>query len=117
MAEGVQYDPGYFRGVFSVSESGVLVYALGRPDLATRLTWLDRAGKPVGEPFGEPAEYSSLSVAPDGKRIAAGINDSATGVASIWLFDTRGVRTRFTFGELAEGRCGRATEAASRSRD
>jgi eukaryotic-like serine/threonine-protein kinase len=103
VAEGVQYDPGYFRGVFSASESGVLFYALGAAgSLATRLTWLDRAGKPVGEPFGEPAEYSSLSVAPDGKRIAAGINDSATGIASIWLFDTRGVRTRFTFGDLAD---------------
>ena len=38
-----------------------------------RLTWIDRAGKPIGEPFGEPAEYSSLSLSPDdAKHIAAG---------------------------------------------
>ena len=63
---------------------------------------MDRAESPRGEAFGEPAEYSTLIVAPDGKRIAAGINDPATGVASIWLFDGRGVRTRFTFGDLSD---------------
>jgi Tol biopolymer transport system component/tRNA A-37 threonylcarbamoyl transferase component Bud32 len=104
VAEGVQYDPLFFRGTFAASDDGVLLYALGAGGLsATRLTWVDRAGKPVGEPFGEPAEYSSLSLAPDGKRIAAGIGDSASGMRSIWLFDSRGVRTRFTFGELSDG--------------
>ncbi len=104
VAEGVQYDPAFFRGAFAASDDGVLLYAQGAGGTAaTRLTWVDRAGKPVGEPFGEPAEYSSLSLAPDGKRIAAGINDPATGTASIWLFDSRGVRSRFTFGELADG--------------
>ena len=103
VAEGVQYDPGFFRGAFAVSDDGVLLYAQGAGgSAATRLTWVDRAGKPIGEPFGEPAEYSSLSLAPDGKRIAAGINDPASGMASIWLFDGRGVRTRFTFGEQAD---------------
>ena len=104
VAEGVHYDPGFFRGAFAASDDGVLLYAQGVVgSLATRLTWVDRAGKPIGEPFGEPAEYSNLSLAPDGKRIAAGINDPASGMASIWLFDGRGVRTRFTFGELADG--------------
>jgi len=97
VAEGVQFDPGYFRGTFAASEDGVLLYALGSAgSLATRLTWLDRSGKTVGEPLGEPAEYSSLALAPDGRTIAAGINDPGTGGASIWLFDGRGVRTRFT---------------------
>ncbi|MEX1243819.1 MAG: protein kinase [Thermoanaerobaculia bacterium] len=103
VAEGVQYDPAFFRGVFAASEDGVLVYALGSAgSAATRLTWVDRAGKPLGEPFGEPAEFSGLSLAPDGKRIAAWINDSSTGAGSIWLIDGRGVRTRFTFGDLSE---------------
>jgi eukaryotic-like serine/threonine-protein kinase len=103
VAEGVKYDPAYFRGAYAASEDGVLVYALGDTASATaRLTWVDRAGKTVGEPFGEPAEYGSLSIAPDGKRIAAGINDPSTGAGSIWLIDGRGVRTRFTFGDLSE---------------
>ncbi len=103
VTEGVQYDPAFFRGVFAASEDGVLVYALGSAgSAATRLTWMDRAGKPIGEPLGEPAEYQGLSLAPDGKRIAAWINDPSTGAGSIWLIDSRGVRTRFTFGELSE---------------
>jgi len=103
VTDGVQYDPAFFRGVFAASENGVLVYALGASGaVATRLTWMDRTGKALGEPFGEPAEYSNLSISDDGKRIAAGINDPATGAGSIWLMDERGGRTRLTFGEVAE---------------
>ncbi len=103
VADGVQYDPGFFRGVFAVSENGVLVFALGTSGaVATRLTWMDRAGKAVGEPFGEPAEYTGLSLSDDGRRIAASISDSSTGIGSIWLIDERGARTRVTFGEIAE---------------
>ncbi len=103
VAEGVQYDPAYFHGVFAASDDGVLLYALGAAgSLATRLCWVDRAGKPVSEPFGEPAEYASLGLSPDGQRIAAGINDPASGATSIWLFDGRGVRSRFTFGDLSD---------------
>ncbi len=103
VAEHVQYDPSFFRGVFAASNDGVLLYALGDPgSSATRLTWTDRTGKTVGEPFGEPAEYSSLSLAPDGRRIAAGINDPTTGFPSIWLFDGRGVRSRLTFGDFSD---------------
>ena len=103
MADGVQYDVGVLpRGLLGLGH-GVLLYALGTTGSATtRLAWIDRAGKPLGEPFGEPAEYSTLAVSPDGKRIAAGINDATTGTASIWLFDGRGVRSRFTFGDLAD---------------
>ncbi len=103
VVEGVQYDPAFFRGVFAASDDGVLLYATGGAgSLATRLTWVDRFGKPIGEAFGEPAEYSSLNLSPDGTRIAAGINDPQTGAASIWLFDGRGVRSRFTFGDLSD---------------
>jgi dipeptidyl aminopeptidase/acylaminoacyl peptidase len=103
IADGLLYDPSYFRGVFAASENGVLVYALGASGaVATRLTWMDRAGKPLGEPFGEPAEYSGLSLSDDARHIAAGINDPSTGGGSIWLLDERGGRTRLTFGEVAE---------------
>ena len=103
IADGVQYDPAFFRGVFAASEDGVLVYGLGATgSLTGRLTWMDRGGKTIGEPIGEPAEFASLSLAPDGKRIAAGINDPSTGTTSIWTFDGRGVRSRFTFGDLTD---------------
>ena len=103
IADGLLYDAAFFRGVFAASENGVLVYALGASGaVATRLTWMDRAGKPLREPFGETAEYSSLSLSDDARHIAAGINDPSTGAGSIWLLDERGARTRLTFGEVAE---------------
>jgi Tol biopolymer transport system component/predicted Ser/Thr protein kinase len=98
LAEGVHYDTAFFRGVFSVSEKGLLVYGAGAAGTKSRLRWFDRAGKPTGEPIGEAADYDSLAIAPDGSRIAASIVDPGTGTPDIWVFDSRGVRTRLTFG-------------------
>jgi WD40 repeat protein len=98
VAEGVQYDPGFFRGSFAASENGVLLYATGAGATKTRLRWFDLSGKPLGDPFGEPSEYTSLAVSPDEKHIAAGIADPSTGQPNIWLLDTRGARTRLTAG-------------------
>jgi len=98
VAEGVHYDTGFFRGVFSVSEKGLLVYGAGTAGTKSRLRWFDRAGKPTGEPIGEAADYQSLAISPDGSRIAAAIVDPGTGTPDIWVFDSRGVRTRLTFG-------------------
>jgi Tol biopolymer transport system component len=101
LAKGVSYDTGFFRGVFSVSENGLLVHGAGAGDTKSRLRWFDRAGKPIGEPIGEAADYQSLEIAPDGSRIAASINDPGTGTPDIWVFDSRGVRTRLTFGSFS----------------
>jgi serine/threonine protein kinase len=98
IADNVQYDPAYFRGLFAVSENGVLLYSAGAPAAKPRLVQFDRAGKQMGEPIGEPAGYRSLAFAPDGQRFVAGIEDPTTGQPDLWTFDARGVRTRFTFG-------------------
>ncbi len=96
LAEGVQYDPGFFRGNFAASEDGLLLYATGAGSPKTRLRWYDLTGKPVGDPVGEPAEYTSVTISLDGKRIAAGIADPSNGLPSIWIFDARGTRSRLT---------------------
>ena len=99
LVDGVQYDAGYFRGSFSVSETGVLVYATGAGAATTRLQWFDlNAGKPTGEPLGEPADYFGLAVAPDGSHIAATIVDPTSGRSDLWLIDSGGARTRWTSG-------------------
>jgi Tol biopolymer transport system component/tRNA A-37 threonylcarbamoyl transferase component Bud32 len=98
VAEGVQYEPAYFRGAFAASDNGVVLYAVGLGGVKTQLRWFDRAGKPTSELFGEPGEYTSLAVSPDGKRIAAGIADPATGLPAIWILDGRGARTRLAAG-------------------
>jgi Tol biopolymer transport system component len=105
LEESILYDPGFFRAAFAASENGVLVYATGSREAKAALSWYDRAGKPIGAPIGEPAEYDTLDVSPDGRRAAAGINDPATGLPDVWLLDfSRGTRTRFTFGPAPSAR-------------
>jgi Tol biopolymer transport system component len=61
-----------------------------------RLTWFDRQGKVLGT-LGEPAQYRTLSVSPDGKQVAVERTDPQTENRDIWLFDTvRRTSTRFT---------------------
>ncbi|MDQ6893316.1 MAG: protein kinase [Acidobacteriota bacterium] len=99
LVDGVQYDVGYFRGTFSVSEAGVLVYATGEGGTSTRLQWYDMdAGKPVGDVFGDQADYSAMSVAPGGNPIAVTIGDPISGRSDLWLMDASGARTRLTIG-------------------
>jgi eukaryotic-like serine/threonine-protein kinase len=101
LAEGVQADTDYFHGVFSASDNGILLYATGVGNTRTALYWYDRSGKRSPEAVGDPANFDELSVAPDGKRYAAAITDPGKGANDIWIGDSRGVRTRFTFGTPA----------------
>jgi len=81
---------------FSASANGVLVYRAGET-AARRLAWVDREGREL-EQVGEPAEYYSTALSPDGKRLAINILDPRNGEGDIWIRDLeRGVNSRFTF--------------------
>jgi eukaryotic-like serine/threonine-protein kinase len=61
-----------------------------------RLTWFDRQGKAVGT-IGDPGVYRTLTISPDGKRVAVERTDSQTQNRDIWLLDSAsGATTRFT---------------------
>jgi eukaryotic-like serine/threonine-protein kinase len=61
-----------------------------------RLTWFDRQGKAVGT-IGEPGVYRTLTISPDGKRVAVERTDPQTQNRDIWLLDAAsGATTRFT---------------------
>jgi len=83
---------------FSVSRNGVLVYFAGRRYNSTQLVWYRRDGTrlktlgPVG-PFREPR------ISPDGHTVAVSRLESGMEL-SVWLIDSRGVPTRFTFGSF-----------------
>jgi serine/threonine protein kinase/dipeptidyl aminopeptidase/acylaminoacyl peptidase len=84
------------RGVFSVSENGVLAYQTGSVVEGSQLTWLDRGGNSLGV-LGDLADYRNLHLSPDGKMAAVSIVDPQTGNMDIWLYEiARGLRTRFT---------------------
>jgi len=61
-----------------------------------RLTWFDRQGKIVGT-LGARGVYRTLSISPDGQRVAVERTDPQTQNKDIWIFDVAtGAGTRFT---------------------
>jgi Tol biopolymer transport system component len=61
-----------------------------------RLTWFDRQGKKLGT-IGEPGVYRTLTISPDGKRVAVERTDPQTQNKDIWLLEVAsGGATRFT---------------------
>ncbi len=80
-------------GLFSVSLNGILAYAAGGY-VEVQPTWYDRNGKVLGA-IGEPAEYGTVTLSPDDKRMALERTGAAAGV---WLLDVAtGIATRLTF--------------------
>lgn len=61
-----------------------------------RLTWFDRQGKVAGT-LGEPGLYRTLSISPDGKRVACERADPRTKNRDIWLIEVAsGKQSQFT---------------------
>ena len=82
---------------FAASSSGVLAYRTGTLGAPTQLTWVDRAGRPLG-PVGQPGRYRNPALSPDGTRVAVEATDAQARTQDIWLVElARGVTSRFTF--------------------
>jgi eukaryotic-like serine/threonine-protein kinase len=98
VAEQVQYDSLLWRGVFSVSQNGILAYQGGGIEqVGTQLLWLDRAGKQI-EPIGELAFYFTHSLSPDGQKLAVQVMDWQSKNSDIWVYELLGrTRHRLTF--------------------
>src|SRR5262249_56539379 len=80
VAADVLMDERFSRGVFTVSDTGILAYQTGKSATATVLRWIDRSGKTLGD-VGEPAEYfnaSKVSISPAETRAAASILELRT---------------------------------------
>ena len=85
---------------FSVSQNGTLAYQSGSPN--SQLTWFDRAGKKLNT-VGEPGNYGSVALSPDGRRAALASLDADGRVADIWVVDLeRGNMSRVTFDSSGE---------------
>ena len=80
----------FMGSMMNAAVSGtVLLYS--DASMSNQATWFDRAGNRLGV-VGEPGEYSTFRLSPDGRRVAA----SPVG-RGLWLFDVeRGVKSRFT---------------------
>jgi eukaryotic-like serine/threonine-protein kinase len=87
--------------MFSVSDTGVLVYWSGTT-ANTQLIWFDRQGKQLST-VGPVGTYATPWLSPDEKRITFGGTEPEGGGSDIWLMDlARGTPTRFTFDSAIE---------------
>ncbi len=88
----VDYFFGPANAAFSLSQTGVLAYQTAPPP--SRLVWFDRTGREVGT-LGQPSVVTEFRIAPEGGRVALGVDDARTGTSDIWVFElARGVSTR-----------------------
>lgn len=113
VAEQVASDRNNGIAAFDASENGVLTYRTGASAGNMQLTWFDRTGKILGT-IDQPGAYNSVTLSPDGARVASSRIDS-TGNEDIWVDEfARGTSTRLTF-DPARTTCrsGRPTERAS----
>jgi len=90
---GVLFDRGVLQ--YDFSSTGTLVYVPGSVQTAQfKLVWVDRKGVEQSVPA-PPHNYVLPRVSPDGKRVAAGIEEADS---QIWLYDlSRDTLTRLTF--------------------
>lgn len=99
VADSVTEDETTWRGIFTVSASGVLAYS-GGETAKSQLGWYDRTGKSLGttgEKFGAlTIQGQQLRLSPGGDRVALSLQGPTT---DIWVTDVvRSSRTRLTFG-------------------
>jgi Tol biopolymer transport system component len=91
IADNVLFDSGIWRGAFSASDTGLLVYHTGRASVVSNLRWLDRAGKELAK-VGDTASYWDVELSPDGRKLAIPIGDP---LREMWIHDLqRNTRTR-----------------------
>src|ERR1700674_4763014 len=94
IVEAVLFNPFGSGAVFSASDNGVLAYRGGGGAVPLNLVWVNRNGteQPLAAP---PHNYTFPRISPDGKRVAAGIEE---GEGQIWLYEiSRDALSRLTF--------------------
>jgi Tol biopolymer transport system component len=96
-AEHVAVNSSTWRGIFTASGNGVLLYQGGAAAGGSQLVWYDHNGKPGDPVFPETGHYRQPALSPDGKRLAVTI-ENAQGSYDIWVADLeRKTRSRITF--------------------
>jgi Tol biopolymer transport system component len=105
VAESVRGSPPTHYSPFSASLTGVLGYVReSNSPRTSRLTWMDRAGKPLGV-VGDPGRYTNLSLSPDDRGVAVSMFTGSPPNRDIWLIDLARAASsrRLTFDPAAEG--------------
>ena len=102
VAERVSTMPNWSRGIFTVAESGLLVYREGDVSAGSQLEIMGLDGSPQRR-VGPAVTQYNVRVSPDGKRLAVDNEDLASANVDIWIWDLeREIRTRLTFDEAVD---------------
>jgi Tol biopolymer transport system component len=104
VAEHVAVNTGTWRGIFTASANGVLLYQGGAASAGSQLVWYGRDGKAGELALPEAGQYASPTLSADGKKLAVTI-ENAQGSYDIWVADLeRKTRTRITFESKGDNR-------------
>ncbi|HSN57326.1 MAG TPA: hypothetical protein VLT32_21840, partial [Candidatus Sulfomarinibacteraceae bacterium] len=97
VGEAVLTIPAAALGIYTVSPAGLLAYHTGSVEAAVAPAWYDRAGREIST-LGDPGEYNSVVLSPDGRTAAFTVIMGSSGTFDIWLYDlARDLKSRFTF--------------------
>jgi Tol biopolymer transport system component len=97
IADPVRFIPAAMRGVFDVSDNGVLVYQAGSTVPGSQLVWRTLTGEEIRR-TGDVVMQDFPNLSPDSKFIACEAFVGSGGTGDIWIYDVeRNVRSRFTF--------------------
>jgi Tol biopolymer transport system component len=98
VVQGVANDVSTWHMDASASESGLLIFSSGG-SADWQLVWFNRAGNQTSLIADKLINLQEARISPQGDRIALQIDNAQ---ADIWVLDlARGVRTRLTFGPVA----------------
>jgi serine/threonine protein kinase len=96
VANDVGLNPVTNQGLFSVSDSGTLVFFGGAVG-ESELVWVDRAGRRIGNP-GPKGVFNSLSLSPDATSVVYDQAEPRNRTFDLWRLDfARGIPSRLTF--------------------
>jgi len=102
VAEEVSHVENWSKGVFAVSDNGVLTYRQGSVSSGSQLRLYDLAGRHLRD-FDDVVIHYSAMVSHDGTRAALNIFDQGQSNVDIWILDLRrNIRSRLTFGEAPD---------------
>jgi serine/threonine protein kinase len=102
IAQQIQYSALRSKGMYSVSQNGVLVYQSGGGTLPSKFEWFDRNGRESAS-FGDRTPSFVATLSPEGKRIALDSYDEQSRNEDVWIYDiARGASTRLTFDQAID---------------
>ena len=96
VANAVGLNPLTNQGLFSVSDSGTIVFFAGAVG-ESELVWFDRAGRRIGNP-GPKGVFNSVSLSPDAASVVYDQAEPRNRTFDLWRLDfARGIPSRLTF--------------------